>query len=475
MAEYIVRTDRGRFRVKDVTPASGPVLDRELKRRLDAHLKTPDPQIEPIQELTTGQQIVRQAALPTALGAIGAGVGTAVGTPLLGGVIGGIAAAGGEAINQYLLPEWTGAEESPFQIALAGAAPLVGPVGREVVRSLPGATAGLQQFLQKSLGPRGEVLRELFGSTPETTQMLFKNVTGGRSLFVGTDRMRPVVTQLEREIEASAFASPRAAGIIRRARAMVGDPGATGPSRMIPFEDFRVSQSDLGALVRELSHGKKTRAAGAAKALYKATWEEIDDTLSRQPPEIAGRLKLAIESTKREELGRFIANAFRTSSPARIGRRNIDVDGVLTKLMKDQDMLERLVPKAEIDDVLKRLSAFAQIPVPAKVAGEGLRGIVAPERIAIGTGLGLLGRGMGMELETSVGTGVVGILGVEVISRLMTTAFGRAAVAGMSRYGTTIDEVVNALGQMGRTALSADTPSSTSTIGSPPPPMPPIP
>ncbi|HAM57921.1 MAG TPA: hypothetical protein DCQ64_21920, partial [Candidatus Rokubacteria bacterium] len=297
-------------------------------RALDKFLSEPT-------AMTTAQKIVRSAAPSIVGGAVGGAVGTAI-SPGVGTVVGtSVGSAAGEAVQQFFDPLQSGeATGSVTQIGVAGALPFV-PAGlRRFFVSLPGAAAGLQDFLFKRLGTKAETLVAKFAPVAGTADDLFREVRrAGAGVSVPLTETAAATTRIAKEVAESKFATGGAKALASRAEAFV-KPGA------VSFDDFRLNQSDLGAVIRSLEK-QGGPALGRAKLLYKSMVQDLDAALAKTKGPTAEKLGQAIDAFKREQAADFFKDAFMKSSLRRVGRQNLDVDAFMTKIDRNRDVLER--------------------------------------------------------------------------------------------------------------------------------------
>ena len=508
--------------------------------------------------LTTAQKIVRGAAASTIGGAVGGasgailgsvvpGVGTAAGA-LTGTMLG---SAAGEAVTQFFDPFKAGVTEpSLSQIGLAGILPIVPTLARRFFLSMPGAASGLQEFLFKRLGDKGERVVAQFAPVAGTADGLFKQArAAGTSVRVAMPSTTQVAQQISGEVTASKFATGSAKAIAARAKAFAAQ-GA------VSFEDFRLNQSDVGALIRSLER-KGGAALGRAKQLYAAMWDDLDLALltrevTRRPllalppaggstvtgpsrlfagrpltagesasrtleaaealvtgtpfreaagsildvvpgmaasttqrlgptvPQVIGPtaqavtarvgptqdlLRQAIDAFKREEAAKFVKDSWLKSIVRRVGQTNFDADVFLTKIDRGRDVLSRLMPSSEIDDIIATIRAplapgapaATKIATAAKTPRLGFEQVPFAERAVVSGALGgVIGAAAGGPMGAGLGAGT-SILAVEAISSAMTTAPGRAFIKMLAGRGMAWNQIGNLLLQGGRTAMTPDT------------------
>lgn len=417
---------------------------------LDQFLATPP-------ELTTAQKIVRGAAPSIAGGAIGAGIGTAV-APGAGTVIGAMVGSGaGEAVTQFLDPLKSGVTDASVrQIAAATVLPVVPAAARRFFASLPGAAAGLQQFLFKQLGDAGERLVSLFAPPPGTASTLFNEARalGARTSFPGSigglgvplTATATTAREIAEEVGKSQFVTGGSKALAARATAFASRNQA-------PFDEFRLNQSDLGAVVRSLER-QGGAALGRAKKLYAAMWDDLDDALGNAPGPLGDKLRSAIDAFKREEAATFFKGYFSASTVRRVGQQNLDVDGLMTRIDRNRDVLKRLIPESEIGEVLTTLAPFAKIPTMAKTPRLGFETMPFAERAVVSGLLGASAGGLGFGAGGALGGAATGVLAVEALSTALTSRPGRLFVRLLAERGASIDQIGNVLAQSTRVALS---------------------
>lgn len=423
-------------------------LDSEAQQVVRTKILQPPP---PPTELTTAQQIVRGSALSIAGGAVGTAIGSlppviavtgGVVNPVTGAMLG---SGAGEAVTQFFDPLKSGVQSpSALQIGAATALPGVPAALRRFFMSLPGAAAGLQEFLFGRLGNKAEMLVSRFAPPPGTAKGLFEQARReGAAVTVPVTTTSAKVAELAKEVSASQFATGPARTIVKRAEEFVR-------AGSVPFDEFRLNQSDLGALVRSLER-KGGAALGRSKALYASMWDDLDRAIAGG--QLGTTLTNAIDAFKREEAAAFFKNYFLGSMTRRVGRQNIDVDALMTKVDRNRDVLERLMPSEAVDDVLVTLKSFANIPVMEKTGRVGLQPMPFSERVVVGGAVGGIGHMAGFGGDFFSGA-AGGVLAVEALSMALASPPGRGLVRMMASQGATIDQIANALLQGGRSAFS---------------------
>ena len=417
--------------------------------------------------LTTAQKIVRGGAGSMIGGALG-GVGGVFAAPFTAGVINPvtgamIGSAGGEALTQYggmeRLPgvgfETGVTEPSLVQIALAGLLPMVPPVARRFFTSLPGAAAGAQQFLLKSLGDKGQRVIAQVAPVPGTVDALFAQArASGVTLAIPMTATTAAVAKASKEVAKSKYAPGQERLLITQSQAFT----ESGP---VSFDDFRINQVDLGARVRALAR-KRGPGLGRATQILDATWDDLNVVLNQLPSGQTGELlRRGIDAYKREKAAEILKTLFITSRRRRIGQLNFDADAFIDKLDRRREALAKFLPDDEIDDVIKLMTTTklgrpgitaVKIPTMAKTPQLGFETMPFAARAVVGAAIG-----GGVEAAGG-GVGVVGaatgILATEALSVALTTAPGRALVQSMLRNGLTWDQAGTLLLQGGRTAFT---------------------
>ena len=282
-------------------------------------------QREEPQEKTFAQKLVRGSAPSIVGGAVGATAGAfaapftaGVINPITGAMIGG---ATGEAVQQFFDPlgAGTAAETTGgklLNIGLAGAAPAIVRGARRFFLSLPGAAAGLQDFVLKKFGTRGERLIAQVAPPPGTADRLFDEARalgaqaaaipgaiGGNAVPLG--RTAQVATEITKEVAQSKFATGASKGLAKRALDFASQ-------NQVSFEDFRLNQADVGAVVRSLER-KGGAALGRAKQLYAAMWDDLDTfaaSAAQSGNPVGQKLAQAISAFKHEEAAKFVKDAW---------------------------------------------------------------------------------------------------------------------------------------------------------------------
>jgi hypothetical protein len=408
--------------------------------------------------LSFAQRLIRQSAPSTIGGILGGAAGTFA-APFTGGIVNPVtgAMAGsalGELANQGPLASYTGAEPSAAGVGMAGLVPGAPAALRTVVKNVPGMAAGLQKYAQGKLGTAGETLQDIHGVDKDTLNLLWNRTGPLATIPVATTGTAKEVGKLGLELEKSDFAVSGLKALIGRGQKFVTRDDLASGTPGVTWDVYRTNLSHLGAQIRVLEK-KGGQTWGAAKDIYRHMLDDGNEALKGAPAHLVERYRLAIEATKRKELGEFIKDAFTSSLSAKAGLTNLNFDGIATKMLRNRDILDRLVPKDEVDDILSVITRFAKsTPQVTQVSGEGLRGMFATERIAMGAGIGLTGAGMGLDLIPATGSGFVGIIGVEIASRLLSSPVGRASVAALADKGFAFDQIVSALGQGARAGAS---------------------
>lgn len=408
-------------------------------------------------ELTTGQKIVRGAALSTVGGVIGGAAGAIGGSVLPGpgttvGALGGtmIGSAAGEAITQFVDPLGSGVTDpSLTQIGLAGLLPAVPAVLRRFFISLPGAAAGLQEFLFSRLGNKGERVISKFAPTPGTASDLFRQAkAAGASVDVPLVSTTGAATEIATEVGKSKF-------VTGGGRALAAKAQEFAQQGVVPFDEFRLNQVDVGALVRSLER-KAGPALGRAKKLYASMWDDLDAALNSASGPVGETLRGAIDAFKREEAAKFFKEWWIHSTVRRIGQRNLDVDAMLTKIDRHRDVLARLMPSSEIDDTIGTLTHFVKIPTMAKTPQLGFEQVPFAQRALISGSMGAIAGGLSFG-PSGAGIGAAtSILAVEAISTALTTGPGRMLVKTLAQRSLTVDQIGNVLMQGARSAFRPD-------------------
>lgn len=412
--------------------------------------------------LTRQQRIVRQAAPSIIGGALGGAAGT-LAAPFTMGILnpvtGTMLGSGlGELANQTILSPFTQGQPSLLSLGLAAGAPAAGPFLRGIGKSLPGTTPGRQIFAQRRLGGlQGEALSRTFGATDQEVAMLFRRARGLNQFPVVLNKFQASTERLTTEAGKSKFATAGAKGLVKKAGQVAEETGL-GARGVIPFETARLNLSDLGQSVRSLTV-KGGTALGRAKELYKNLISDLDDTVQMAPPHLTRAYGLAIEATKRRELGNFIRDAFTKGQSRGGGIFQLDFQGILTNLGKHREELEALVPKKEVGEIIEILSRYEHIGTAAKTTGEGLRGIVAPERIAVGSAIGTAVGFIGGDFQMGTYSGLAGIAGVEALVQTLSSPWGRKIVAALSKRGAGFDQILNASAQYVRSSMNPQSPT----------------
>lgn len=430
----------------------------DIHQRVAPSVRAPLPS-EVGEPLMAGQKLVRSAAPSIAGGALGGLVGLGV-TAATGGTgavtiptFTGLGAAAGEATQQFFDPLQSGeARGSLLQIGAAGAIPIGGAAARRFFLSLPGASAGLQDFLLSRTGPTGGRLVEKFAPSPGTAKRLFAQASQqGSAVMVTPSAVAKATKDLAAELNqtAPALVTPNMRRVVAAGEQLArGGGGPTSAIRDVAFDEFRTNQQLLGAHIRAMTK-KGGVALGQAKKLYAAMWEDLNRDLAAAAGPTGETLRRALEAFKREEAARFVSDAFGKSLHSRVGRVALDVDGLLDRLRKTEDVLGRLMPAKEIEDLTRTVQRFSNIPLPGKQAGLGFEGTSFATRAVVGGAAGAAVESLGG--GSGVFGGAAGILAVEALSLALTTPPGRALVRTLASQGVPLEQIGTVLLQVGRT------------------------
>lgn len=422
-------------------------------------------------DLTLAQKIVRGSAGSIIGGALGAAAGT-IAAPGPGTVAGAMAGSGaGEAVTQFFDPLGSGVTDaSVLQIAAATALPGVGPVARRFFSSLPGAAAGLQDFLFKKLGDGGERLIAAFAPVPGTASKLFKaaETLGATTSIPGSigglgiplTATAAAAREITEEVGKSQFATGTGKALAARATAFASRNQA-------PFEDFRLNQSDLGAVVRTLER-QGGAALGRAKKLYAAMWDDMDDALANAQGPLAATLRSAIDAFKREEAATFVKGFIGQSTVRRVGQKNLDIDALMTRIDRNRDVLKRLVPESDIGEILTTLAPLAKIPVMAKTPRLGFEQMPFAERAVVSGLLGATVGQLGFGGAGAVGGAATGVLATEAMSMALSTRPGRLFIRSLAERGASWDQIGNVLLQSARAVAAPRPPATRQPVAIPP-------
>jgi len=420
----------------------------------------------PPPELTTGQRIVRGGALSMAGGVIGGAAGTALAPYTLGvinPITGAAAGAGiGEAVTQFADPLKSGVKDpSLLQVGASLAAPVAAPIARRVFLALPGTAAGLHQYAIKKFGQRtGDLLVSKFAPIPGTSSRLFEQAgrmatTGGQTYVVPTE-LEKATQKVEVELAKSHYPTKGAKSLVTSTRKMIGGGAApvgsvgppTLPNRPVPFDEFRINQVDLGAVVRNLE-STSGPALGRAKLLYKAMWEDIE----RSASSTSQVLKEAVDMFKREEAGKFLKDGMLKAWSHRGGIPQYNFDSVLTYIDRNRDTLSRLLPAKEIDEISNLIRPYTKYPPIAAAGRMGIESTPFSQRVLIGSAIGATAEMVGAGTGNVGSSAIYGILGIEVMATALTTAAGRKFIELLAAQGVPIDRMATILLQAGRVAL----------------------
>jgi hypothetical protein len=433
---------------------------------------TPDPSTQP----TWLQRGVRRAALPTMLGATGAGLGAAAGV-LTGGAasvplaIGGemVGSAAGEYLNQRM--GIGGAEKGDYlNLGLAAAGPPLARGVGAVVGMLPGFSAGVQSWMLKTLGPNGERLVDSMTTTGAKASQLWRRVDALQDQMLPS-ATRQALTEAEAEM-GKRVPSLRPSGIQNvvkdlhawldpqpfpgfDASRVVGAQGGGAP--VVKVSDFNLNRQGLGERLQNLI-AAGGEGAGLAKKLYGAMWDDLDTWAANAPGNMSSLFQDAVHATKQKEAADFIQKLFQNAASRPQGIREINVRSIMESIDRNQDVMRRWLAPSEIVDLQDTLSRYARTPLTPGASEAGGVNYVNRALVggAIGSGIGLL---TGHDPVHSAASGImVGTVGATLISRMLTSPGGRAFVrefAANPRFSgsTGLHAVTNFLEQTARGAV----------------------
>src|SRR3990167_6237513 len=428
--------------------------------------------------LTSGQKVVRQAFAPAVLGAAG---GAMLGP---GGLA--LGALGGELLNQGPLAQWSGAEPSKLNLVAAPALAAAAPMAGAALKAFPGAAPGLQLALQRQLGgpltglpapgrmlattmrllgQKGNLVGEWILPHGTQSKALFQFVgQSGKQVFVNPKITRELLStqgKVGQELELSVFGTGKT--VANKLKTLVGELRQEGTGDLIAFQRWRVNQTELGQIVRQLGDQKKA-STGRAKLMYRAMWDDLDRTVAAQPGPLGQQLQQALQSTKRESAAEFIKDYFmKATTFAGEAHPQVNLNSVLTKIQRDRDVLGRLLPEDDIDGMIGVLKGYARRglarPIPSEM---GMANIPFSARITSGVIGGAVGSAMGFPslLGPAAGTfwpmgsgALVGIMSAEIISNILTSAPGRQLIAALGQFDMPIYAAANAVMQGGRAGM----------------------
>lgn len=459
--EWLVPTDRGKIRVRLDRVPTDP---KERNRLIDDKIAAGE--FEPVLNVWSS------------LGGAAADIGERAAPAVIGGVLGGLAGGpvgssvggmAGEAVTQFIDPFQTGARSAPLSekirdIGLAGAVPgaarAVRATASSTLRGMPGVAGGLQEAAQIGIGEAGEKL--LPATRPGiTSKDLFWAVSqqGGPQVKVSTAGLRVAADELKKETR-NPFAPPSTAKLTGKARQVTRTPAeedvyqqvrkALGPeiaesfasgTAYVGLDEYMLSQQNVGAIIRQMER-KGGRALGAAKKLYAAMWDDLDEAMKTAPANVGPLLRDAIATKKLEVARAKIADAATSATTFPRGLRNMNVAQLRKYVEGDKETLQRLMKPADYTEMVDILDDYA-----AKT----------PNITSLNIQQSNFGR-------------IVDMLGPNQLADLLLTSGGRRTVRYLAEHGHLLQQPLTALGQVGRVGL---TPRSRpeGTVDIPPIPM----
>lgn len=332
-----------------------------------------------------------------------------------------------------------GRPAEPFARLLAGlGVPAAGAAASRFVKSLPGAAAGLQEANLARTGQRGEILSRRFSPEPGEADKLFKasRLQAG-NLTVQPNATKQALLDLSEEAGSEFGKLTRMGPIMRTAEKVAA-------KQDISFRQFRLEQSSLGRIIRNLEETKGA-ALGAAKKIYGALWDDIDEALKIAPPGAASKLSEAISTFKQEEAAKLFKRMFTTSTSRRVGLRQLNADALLQKIDRNQGVFVKLIGPDGFDDLIQTIQPMAKIPLSDKSAQFGLNFVNAGSRLAGALAGGGAATVLGFEGAAPILSSMAGgAIVVDGMSALLATTGGRAFVRGLAEKGTPVAQIVNA-------------------------------
>jgi hypothetical protein len=484
---------------------------------------------------------IRGAAPSTMGGAVGTGLGMAVGGPpgaIVGGALGSMA---GEYVQQTQDPFGAGQDTSNpsmLQVGLAGATSLLGP-GVRGVKNLAGATAehlatqknalqqtirgqwdnvqgflktqrealaaqreALQQQLQATVGPKGETLIQRFLPMSGQSKALFQQAAAeGSQIQIPVSNLASTAKAVAREVDLDKTAGGRGRRLVSGVESLLKDTETRidpalgtlekplGQRAAIPWMEFRSNMSRAGEAVAELSN-REGQGLGQAKKIYAAYWADLNAIEGKA----TATLKQAITALKQEQIGELLGKFGNTVTGFKGGKAEVfDVNGFRTRLLRNEDVIDKALGAGETKKILGVLEPFAELSTPLPAANpaaerklfesmvpiadvaskpaptEGLRQAVgrsvagAAVGGAAGAGKGVYegkdlgGIGRDAMLGAAAGTGVASASvytkrGIQQFMELLTTPAGRGLISQYATERVPLTQIINALAQTTRKA-----------------------
>ena len=404
--------------------------------------------------------LLGNAAVGAGQTALGAGLGALIGGPP-GALIGGMVGGGTSPFTSQALGLQK--EVTPLDVGL-GALPMPGAAAmRGATRMfLPGIEPGLQQGVNRSvqaigikgLGPLAEkslpgvsstgeiVARGPFGS-PLRQFLNRPQSIEAATLYAEAERLAPGVRISTAKVkQAAKDLMKEEAGVVKPLR-VPGVEKARKAAKEVSFgqtmgiTNFNSNTRRVGQLFRESREvfartgegGEKARALGRVYGSMIEAFDDAAKTAQGQPAITA--LRRANEAYKREifadELQSLITKAIQPVA----GQPSFIADQVIKHLLPGEPTLEiltKLVPKGEIDDLMRTLQRLAAVPgLGAELKG-GVAGMPFPKRALVQGAVGAAGF-----MQGGLGTAAGGVIATEALFQVLGTSAGRAiarAIAG---------------------------------------------
>ena len=209
---------------------------------------------------------------------------------------------------------------------------------------------GRQAVMQAELGEGAKnALRPFEPSAP-----LFQQVErSSQPVMVGTSRLATLAGELDAAAKVDVIAGPKVAKI-------AGWMNKLSVGGYIPLAEFRQNMRSLGAEIGRLEASKRGGAALIpAKRAYAAMADEMEDAVTRAASggnPVGATLAKANDSYKRELAEEKIGQYYERAVSYNSGRRQVDINKVLSSVDKDRELLEKWMGKdgvQEFMDILK--------------------------------------------------------------------------------------------------------------------------
>jgi hypothetical protein len=226
----------------------------------------------------------------------------------------------------------------------------------------------------------------------------------------------------------------------------------------LPVSIFNQNRAALGAKLGDLMVSGEGSAAGAAKRLYGAMWSDLESWAANAPAASKTLFQEAVAATKAKSAQEMLGDFFTNSVSSRQGLRQVNVDGLLTKVYRGQEAIERLIGPHQFEDLVGTLKQWAKTPLTQ--SGSNQSNFLQREVMGTAIGAGaaaVTGNDPRKGAMYGFGGGLLmGTVASKISGWLLSSAGGRYFVRKSLESGTNpISLLVNALAQTGRGTADA--------------------